>query len=303
MKISAVVITRNEEKNISDLIDNLSGIDEIIIADGQSTDKTKEIAEQKGVKVILRNDKYDIPTEQDREEFAQKYGFDPAFTPETLVPNFGEYRNFALQHAKNDWVYMPDADERVEWKLDKIAKLDEFDQIKCKLNTFQICKLFRKSKSKWVGRQHEVVTSFSPVKVAYTDKMKITHIQDKSKPRYIKPNLEYGLLKEDDIRTHFYLGREYYYGKEYDKAIKIFDIYIKRATWLSELAEVYYFKALCLWETQRGNEAREACASALVINADMKKAHKLMADMSWEHNRKKWLRFAKLATNNDVVFP
>jgi tetratricopeptide (TPR) repeat protein len=148
-----------------------------------------------------------------------------------------------------------------------------------------------------------VVTSFSPVKVAYTENMTIAHNQDKTKPRYIKPNLEYGVLKEDDVRTHFYLAREYYYDKEYEKAIKIFDIYIKRAKWLPELAEAYYFKALCLWELKRGNEAREACGLALVINANMKKAHKLMGYMSWEHNRKMWYKFAELADDANVVFP
>ncbi len=52
-KISAVIITFNEEKNIGRCIDSLKGIaDEIVIVDSFSTDKTKEICIERGVKFI-----------------------------------------------------------------------------------------------------------------------------------------------------------------------------------------------------------------------------------------------------------
>jgi len=56
MGISAIVCTYNEEKNIPRLIASLKDCDEIIIADGGSTDKTRQIAKKLGAKVILRND-------------------------------------------------------------------------------------------------------------------------------------------------------------------------------------------------------------------------------------------------------
>lgn len=44
VKISAVVITKNEEKNIARCLDSLKGVaDEVVIVDSFSTDKTKEI--------------------------------------------------------------------------------------------------------------------------------------------------------------------------------------------------------------------------------------------------------------------
>lgn len=50
VKISAVIITYNEEKNIARCLDSLQGVaDEIIVLDSFSTDKTKEICENKGV--------------------------------------------------------------------------------------------------------------------------------------------------------------------------------------------------------------------------------------------------------------
>lgn len=42
--ISAVIITRNEEKNISECIESLKWADEIVVIDSMSTDKTVEIA-------------------------------------------------------------------------------------------------------------------------------------------------------------------------------------------------------------------------------------------------------------------
>jgi glycosyltransferase involved in cell wall biosynthesis len=51
IKISAVIITFNEEENIGRCIDSLKGIaDEIIVVDSQSTDHTSSICKEKGVR-------------------------------------------------------------------------------------------------------------------------------------------------------------------------------------------------------------------------------------------------------------
>ena len=62
-KITALAITFNEEENVKRYIESLSFADEIIFIDSQSTDKTVEIAEQMGVKVIQRKfDEFFHPT-------------------------------------------------------------------------------------------------------------------------------------------------------------------------------------------------------------------------------------------------
>jgi len=83
-KLTAIVPTLNEAENIEQVIDNLRFADEIIIIDSFSTDKTIELASQKNVKVIQRN-------------------FD----------DFSTQKNFALQQAKYDWIFILDADERI----------------------------------------------------------------------------------------------------------------------------------------------------------------------------------------------
>lgn len=83
MKISGLVITYNEEKNIGKCIDHLFKVcDEVIVIDSLSKDKTIEIAESKGAKVISQ-----------------------AFLGD------GPQRTFGLPYCKNDWILNLDADE------------------------------------------------------------------------------------------------------------------------------------------------------------------------------------------------
>ena len=49
IKISVVLATYNEERNIARCLDSVKGLaDEIVIVDGKSTDKTVEIAKIQG---------------------------------------------------------------------------------------------------------------------------------------------------------------------------------------------------------------------------------------------------------------
>ncbi len=90
MRLSVVIITFNEEKNIGRCIDSVKNVaDEIIVVDSCSTDKTAEIAKSKGVRVILQ-------------------------------PFLGyvEQKNMALEVATNDFVLSLDADEALDKTLE-----------------------------------------------------------------------------------------------------------------------------------------------------------------------------------------
>ena len=52
MKIVGFICTFNEEGNIVPCIESLKGVDEIIVADGGSTDKTRELAKKQGLKFL-----------------------------------------------------------------------------------------------------------------------------------------------------------------------------------------------------------------------------------------------------------
>ena len=87
-KISAAVITFNEEEKIADCLKSLSFADEFVVVDSHSTDKTREIALAMGAKVIERD-----------------------------WPGHVAQKNFALSAADGEWVISLDADERVSGKL------------------------------------------------------------------------------------------------------------------------------------------------------------------------------------------
>ena len=105
-RISAVINTWNEAKNLAECLDSLDFVDEIIVVDMASTDNTKQIAKQYTDKV------YEHP--------AAGY-VEPA-------------RNFAQAKASGNWILIVDADERVPRtladKLVDIAANDEADFVR-----------------------------------------------------------------------------------------------------------------------------------------------------------------------------
>lgn len=95
-KITAAIITKNEEKNIKDCIETVrKWADEVIVVDGCSTDRTAPIARQLGARVI-------------------EHAFEG---------NFARERNIGNENSKCDWVLHIDADDRVTDEFKK--KLDE----------------------------------------------------------------------------------------------------------------------------------------------------------------------------------
>lgn len=95
VKISAVIITHNEEKNIAEALRSVDWADELVVVDSESDDRTREIAEETGARVIVRE-----------------------------WPGFARQKQFAADSAANDWVLSLDADERVTDELaDEIRRV------------------------------------------------------------------------------------------------------------------------------------------------------------------------------------
>ena len=88
--ITAIIPTLNEESFIEEAIASVSFADEIIVIDSFSTDRTIELAGKHQVRIIQR--KFD---------------------------NFSSQKNYAIDRAKHEWIYILDADERVSPRLKK----------------------------------------------------------------------------------------------------------------------------------------------------------------------------------------
>jgi glycosyltransferase involved in cell wall biosynthesis len=89
MKISATIITYNEEKNIPRVIESLRCCDEIVVVDSGSVDRTVELASKLGARVI-----------------------------ETQWRGYAGQKNFAAEQAGSDWILSLDADEALSEALE-----------------------------------------------------------------------------------------------------------------------------------------------------------------------------------------
>lgn len=282
--ISVAMIVKNEESCLENCLKSIQGVDEIIIVDTGSKDRTIEIAKKYTDKIY-------------------KFKWEDSFC---------KARNYALSKCSGDWILSIDADE----ELDNIDKLKEelailkgtIYAVNVKLvsktgnveNYFP--RLFKKDKDIfWVGNAHNYLS----VRGQYNSDIVIrygyspAHNLDKDRTlRILKKEVEKG----GRVREVYYLAREYFYRNDWENAIKWFEEYIKVATWLQEKADAYLYLARCYWAIRQGEKARVNCLMAININANFREALRFMASISWEHNAKSWRRFADIATNENVLF-
>ncbi|MGB2867158.1 MAG: glycosyltransferase family 2 protein [Bacteroidota bacterium] len=145
--LSAVVITKNEERNIRECLSTLDWVDEIIVVDGGSTDRTVSLAKKSTKKVYVRPWK-----------------------------GYGSAKNYAQSKAKGEWILWLDADERVTSDLreeiegtlkSSTAEVSGFDMPRkafflgkwikhCGWYPGRVTRLFRRSSGKFTeDRVHE----------------------------------------------------------------------------------------------------------------------------------------------------
>jgi glycosyltransferase involved in cell wall biosynthesis len=87
-KISATVITRNEQDNIVRCLRSLAFTDEIVVVDSQSSDQTVRLAEANSARVIINPWQGHI-----------------------------QQKNFAIEQTTGDWILSLDADEEITTEL------------------------------------------------------------------------------------------------------------------------------------------------------------------------------------------
>ncbi len=144
-QISVVILVKNEEKNIVDCLESLSGFKDIVVVDDYSTDRTVEVVNKyKNVR----------------------------FLKHEMNGNFSAQRNFGLLKTKNEWVLFIDADERVSKDLfNEIMTIDllSIDGALIKrvdnmwgrelkygeTSNIYFVRLGNKKSGKWIGAVHE----------------------------------------------------------------------------------------------------------------------------------------------------
>ena len=210
--ISLCMIVRDEEAVLARCLDSVRElVDEIVIADTGSTDRTKEIAERYTDRI------YDFPWRDD----------------------FAAARNFAFSKATMDYILWLDADDVLlpedaaafaAFKAHGLAEAEAvmlpyntaFDEDGNPIFSYYRERLVRRCiPHRWEGRVHEVLTH-----QGRTTRMPIAVTHRSVKKSYTDRNLriyEAQIASGEALspRDLFYYGRELYYHGRYDDAILV----------------------------------------------------------------------------------
>ena len=166
IKISVAMITYNEEKNIVDCLKSVKWVDEIVVVDGSSKDKTREIAKEMGARVI---------------KTANKLFFDTN-------------KNLAIEACQGEWILLLDADERVSPELAK--------EIRTTINNSRISEqpvaYWLKRKNYFLGRYLQKGGQYPDPVIRLFKKGKALFPQD-SVHQQLEVNGQTGWLKNDLI--------------------------------------------------------------------------------------------------------
>jgi glycosyltransferase involved in cell wall biosynthesis len=268
MLVSLCMIVRNNEHTIGPALSSIRPwVDEMIVVDTGSTDRTPDICRELG---------------------AQVYSF-------TWCDDFAAARNESLQHARGEWIFWMDSDDTIDAANGKEIRaltnrkepptvLGYTMKVRCPCNTdiggddFTLVdqvKLFRNLPYlRFEGRIHEqVLASINRAGGEYmmTD-LFLTHSGSDHSPATLKHKLERDLrilhkeLKEQPLHpfTLFNLGMTYHDAQDYTKAEK----YLRRSLGHagrheSQVRKTYAYLVDCCRKLERIDEAWQVCHTAL----------------------------------------
>lgn len=232
------MIVKNEEKVLKRCLNSVKDIvDEIIIVDTGSTDKTKEIAKNFTDKVL---------------DFK-------------WIDDFSKARNYSFSNATKDYILWLDADDVItKENKNKIQKLKNtlnkntdivmmryVTSINPHFSYYRERLLKREKEYKWKSPVHEVIELTG--NIIYTD----IEIHHKSiKKTYSKRNLEIyeNNIKNGyilDARETYYYARELMYHKKYCKAIMIYNKFLNmEKAWIENKIDACIDLAFCYREVK-----------------------------------------------------
>ena len=308
MNFSIVLTVKNEEQTLPRLLESLVEFKdrggEIIVLDTGSTDGTVRVAKEKGCKVTEVGSKFIFEI---NEELANKINKHFIVKGEQKVVKAGDKlfdysaaRNYASTLAENDFVAMPDADEvYTKFDLDKIEGainqgadqleynfIFSHDQYGKPAIQFRHCKFYNKTKKKWVGIVHEVLSGAGTAIYLDESIIKLEHFQNPSTHR---SNYLTGLALDcyqnpDNDRNSHYFARELFWAGRYNSAIKEFKRHIAMNRWPAERGQSMVYTGDCLMALGKEAEALDAYHRAFLIEPSRREALIRLAEHFWRKN-------------------
>lgn len=258
-KICVYAICKNEEKFVDAWVDSMSEADKIIVLDTGSTDKTVEKLLAQGVEVhkkiispwrfdVARNECLKlIPKDMD---FCCSIDLDERFNKgwrKELENNIDT--NTSRIAYRYTWNFLEDGSEGIVFYADKIHRNGLF------------C---------WEHPVHEVLKQIDFSKNGYVTipTLQLNHFADNSKSRsnYL-PLLELSVKENptSDRNVH-YLGREYFFHRQYEKAIPVLKKHLtmKNSNWAEERSSSCRLIGACYENLKNNRQAKKYFLSAIV---------------------------------------
>jgi glycosyltransferase involved in cell wall biosynthesis len=289
MRISGVMIVRDEEKLLKRCLESFAGAyDELCIVDTGSKDRTYEIAR------LFR---------------ARITSFTACNRPDGRIRDFSLARNAAIDLAGGDWILWMDADDVLQGggadRLRGHANLGKFAGIQVTIrwgrDSWLQTRLFKNEpRNRFVGRVHE----FPKIqgKIAVDREVVVQHLPDKAgKEAHSDRNLRMceAEVKEDpsNMRALFYLGNELRLAGREDEAILKYTQYLALGgNFHCERYTATHFVALCHFRKGEWQEAIDAGLRAIKVDPRYAETHCLIADAYANkgeyHYARQWYRSA-----------
>lgn len=320
MKIVANMIVKNEEVMIADCLASIKGVDQIIICDTGSEDRTVDIAKEHGAIV---------------------------FTDYKWNDDFSEARNYALSKVPEDtdWILIIDADEVLKTTVDQVRMLasgksmDKFDAIrfdvKTGLTTNDQNRLIRyKPSLTWVSSAHNQLYNIKDPEKLQADYQKLMvspdfpenvidgyleqitsfrssfQIEARTSPAHdldqdrtlrilSKAVMKYPMNK----RYMYYIAKEYLRRKDVYAALYFLQKYANNAPkFTNEMADVHYLLATCYLSFGDMFKVLDHCFEALKILPSFRAVWVLMVNISPEQYKPVFEGAMKRADNKGVLF-
>jgi len=300
-KLTASIICKNEEEMLPIMLDSIKGIDEIIVLDTGSTDKSIEIAKSYGAKVFK----------------------DP------WRDDFSYSRNACKKHCTGDWLLIIDCDEVLECTIEQIKSMinsewaNRYDlllfDVQTGLERNEQPRLIKNKKDIWYyGAAHNLpryypdgldsphTSRMIPNDKTFKTTFRVTancspnHAKDPDRTLRI---LETALSKEPmNTRNLYYYVREWLNRKDPARALYWLGRYFKIAQMTNERADAHFIAATCHLDLGDPVSAIDECMNAIKILPTFKAPYQLLEMLAHDTMKQQWHKMAQSANNAGVLF-
>lgn len=292
MKISTAMIVKNESEMLARCLETIKDTDELVVCDTGSEDNTIEIA--------------------------KKYT-DKVYTDFVWCDHFGKARQHSKDKCTGDWIITIDADEQLKTDFSEVRKIIEqadkdgyvFINVRVTAEKGAGVNMYPRiykniPEITWHGPAHNYLNYSGGTGKTFPSDIVIeygyspAHKKDPDRTlRILKKAVE---ENPELVRERYYLAREYFYRKNWEKCIEHLEQYIPRSKFIKERNDAWLMKAYCLSSLKKYNDACDSAWQAIKYNANFKEALKFIGDHMDSVNKQAWHKYAEIADNSNVLF-